>query len=98
MDATRMPWLLTFLSTIGKSNHLEEIKLEVEIFGYPTLPVDWSAWGAVDSTLVGAHFQCLRKIDIVVWGEGWYNAKEPRENLVREFSLLGAKGVSVNVH
>ncbi|KIM75061.1 hypothetical protein PILCRDRAFT_13876 [Piloderma croceum F 1598] len=62
--ADAMRWLLTFLSTIGKSNHLKEINLEAEIPGYHTELVDWSAWGAVDSILAGAHFECLRKIDI----------------------------------
>lgn len=50
----------------------------------------------VDSTLVSAHFECLRKIYINV--AMWREAHETCKNLVREFPLLRERGVSVNVH
>jgi len=94
-----MPWLLRFLSNTRKSNHIEEVEIEVDIPGYHRGLVDWSAWGEVDNMLV-AHFEFLQKVDIRIWRETnerkWF--QETCKNLVRGLPLLGAKGVLVDVH
>jgi hypothetical protein len=95
-----MLWLLRFLSTVGKSNRIEEIKFEVDILDHREGLVDWSAWGDVDSTLAGAHFEFLRKVEIRIWretnGEEWFH--NTCKNLVCGLPLLGARGVSINVY
>jgi len=95
-----MLWLLRFLSTVGKSNRIEEIKFEVDILDHREGLVDWSAWGEVDSTLAGAHFEFLRKVEIRIWretnGEEWFH--NTCKNLVCGLPLLGARGVSINVY
>jgi hypothetical protein len=51
-----LPGLLCFLSNIGKSNRVEEIKLEVDVLGCgDDGPMDWSAWEEVDCILAGAR-------------------------------------------
>jgi hypothetical protein len=62
-----LPWLLRFLSDIGKFNQLEDIKLEVGIPDYEEGLVDWSDWKEVDYVLAGPHFKSLRSMTMTVF-------------------------------
>lgn len=88
------PWLLHLLSSIRETNQLEEIRLEVDA---TNRSMDWSAWKEVDCTLASAHFECLRKMNILVWVHGDQYLYKSCEILVRCFPLLTEKGVSVDV-
>jgi hypothetical protein len=95
-DHAEQPWLLRFLSNIGKSNRIEEINLEVDIPDCHVGPVEWSDWEEVDSILAGAHFESLRKLDIVLWPRA-HSFRESCRNLVCMLPLVHARGVSVDV-
>ncbi|KIM91592.1 hypothetical protein PILCRDRAFT_810871 [Piloderma croceum F 1598] len=95
-----LPWLLRFLSNIGKFNQIEEIKLEVEIPDCDDGPVEWSDWEEVDCLLAGAHFESLRKLNILLLPRATSTREwllDGRRNLVRNLPLLGARGILVNV-
>jgi hypothetical protein len=98
--ATEQPWLLRFLSNIGKSNRIEEINLEIDILNCHVGPVEWSDWEEVDSILAGAHFESLRKLDIVLLPRANFTPEWFREscrNLVCMLPLVHGRGVSVDV-
>jgi hypothetical protein len=91
--------LLHFLSDIGDSCRLEEIKLDVDI---PKREgIDQSLWEGVDQILTGANFKFLRKVDIEFVPDGWLSKKwvcADCEDVVRRLPLLRAGGISVDVH
>jgi len=64
-NMAELEWLMHFLSDIGESSRVEEIKLDVFI-GDET--VDWSPWERVDHILAETSFQSLRKVDIGISG------------------------------
>jgi hypothetical protein len=67
----------------------------------PDGPMEWSDWEEVDSLLAGARFESLQKLDIVLWPRATSTREwllDGRRNLVRTLPLLGARGISVNVH
>lgn len=91
--------LLQFLSDIGVSCRLEEIKLDVYIPGYGG--VDRSLLESVDQILTGTNFKFLRKVDIEFVSDGWFSthwSRKDREDVVRRLPLLRAGGISVDVH
>jgi hypothetical protein len=98
-DTEELRWLKHFLSDVGESCRLEEIKLEVDISNHAEDRImDWSPWEEVDRILVGMNFKSLRKVDIDLrdtYGTG--NYPESCENVARRFPLLRADGVSVDV-
>ena len=61
VEMTELKWLIHFLSDIGESSRVEEIKLDVYILDNT---VDWSPWEGVDHILTGTNFQSLRKVDV----------------------------------
>ena len=96
-DQLRM--LLHFLSDIGDSCHLEEIKLDVDIPGREG--IDRSLWEGVDQILTGTNFKFLRKVDIEFVPDGWLSKNWFRadcEDVVHRLPLLRAGGISVDVH
>ena len=60
-EMTDLKWLMHFLSDIGESSRVEEIKLHVYILDNT---VDWSPWEGVDHILTGTNFQSLRKVEV----------------------------------
>ena len=91
--------LLVFLSDIGDSCRLEEIKLDVDIPGHEG--IDRSLWEGVDRILTGTNFKFLRKVDIEFVPDGWLSKnwfREDFEDVVRRLPLLRAGGISVDVH
>jgi hypothetical protein len=91
--------LLHFLSDIGDSCRLEEIKLDVYIPGHEG--IDRSLLEEVDQILTGTNFKFLRKVDIESVSDGWLGKNWSRkdcEDVVRRLPLLRAGGISVDVH
>jgi hypothetical protein len=88
-----------FLSDVGESCRLEEIKVDLEISGRDG-PIDWSPLEGVDRILAGTNFKSLGKVYIELFNSGssgpeWY--PEKCENAARRFPLLRTGGVSVDV-
>jgi len=61
IEIAELKWLMHFLSNIGESSRVEEIKLHVYILDNT---VDWSPWEGVDHILTGTNFQSLRKVEV----------------------------------
>src|SRR6266478_2381962 len=49
-ETAELKWLMHFLSDIGESSRVEEIKLDVDVLDST---VDWSPWEGVDHILAG---------------------------------------------
>jgi|SRR5882762_8197381 len=98
-DKEVLELLKHFLSDVGESCRLEEIKLDLEISGRDG-PIDWSPLEGVDRILAGTDFKSLGKVYIELFnsrssGSDWYS--EMCENVARRFPLLRTGGVSVDV-
>jgi hypothetical protein len=101
MNLNSLQWVLHFLSSIGHSGQLEEVKLDVHIPGSQNGQVNWPGWEEIDCILVGAHFKFLRKVGVELWPRGnidpgWFH--EACTNLVRKLPLLGAGGIVLDVY
>ena len=95
VEMAELEWLMHFLSDIGESSRVEEIKLDVHILDDK---VDWSLWEGVDYILTGANFQSLRNVDVELsyFGTGlsdadWFD--EGCRGLAASLPLLQAKGI-----
>jgi hypothetical protein len=95
-----LKWLMHFLSDIGESSRVEEIKLDVEI---SDSTVDWSSWEGVDHILAGTNFQSLRNVDVELscWQMGssdpdWFRAS--CRGLASNLPLLQAAGILGHVN
>ena len=62
-EVPELKWLTHFLSDIGQSSRVEEVKVDVVIADNA---VDWSPWEGVDHVLTGTNFRYLRKVDIEI--------------------------------
>jgi hypothetical protein len=95
-----LKWLMHFLSDIGESSRVEEIKLDADILDNT---VDWSPWEGVDHILTGTNFQSLRKVDIELsfsmiglFHPNWFHAS--CRDLAASLPLLQARGILGHVN
>jgi len=89
-----------FLSSIGRSSRLEEVKLDVKIPDSQYGQVSWPGRKKIDCILTGPHFKFPQKVDIELWPRGnsdpeWFH--EACMNLVRKLPLLET-GVILDVY
>jgi hypothetical protein len=97
-DIKEFRFLMGFLSDIGESCRLEELKLDVGISMCDEERIDGSPWERLDCILAGTNFKSLRKVDIELFPFGstspdWLDGI--CANVVRRLPLLRAGGVSV---
>jgi hypothetical protein len=95
VEMAELEWLMNFLSDIGASSQVEEIKFDVDI---SESPVDWSLWEGVDHILAGMNFQSLRKVNVELSG-WWLGSSDPDwfrascKALAANLPLLRAGGI-----
>jgi hypothetical protein len=100
VEITELKWLIHFLSDIGESSRVEEIKLDVHICDNT---VDWSLWKGVDHILAETNFLSLRKVDVEILDftmglsdSNWFRAS--CRGLAASLPLLQARGILGHIY
>jgi hypothetical protein len=98
-ETAELKWLMHFLSDIGESSRVEEIKLDVDVLDST---VDWSLWEGVDHILAGTNFQSLRKVHVELsgWQIGSFDSDlfpASCRGLAASLPLLQAGGILVHI-
>jgi hypothetical protein len=86
---------MSFLSEISPGDHLRNVKIYVDVFGYKLGGMDWRQWEEGDSVLASSRFPLLELVHINLKLLYADDAKYPSviEELTTCLPLLKAHGI-----